>query len=131
MNIEYIIGRLLPGNSIDFVNTYHMLLCCMNFVFVHAPDSHRLISFQDPSIIASNAASIALLKEEEAVMQPVAAPGGKNNLPYLCTIFKANFDEVSEVQNRLFGPFVKMVIISFFLLSYSFYYHILLWIKML
>lgn len=86
-----------------------MLLCCVNFILVHAPKSHRRISLTDPSIIASNAASVAISREEDRQEQPIASPDGVNNLPYLCTIFKANNDELSEVQNRLFAPFLRLV----------------------
>ncbi|PRP85784.1 hypothetical protein PROFUN_05976 [Planoprotostelium fungivorum] len=102
-------ARLLAGhNGIDFINSYHMLLCCVNFILVHAPKSHRRISLTDPSIIASNAASVAISREEDRQEQPIASPDGVNNLPYLCTIFKANNDELSEVQNRLFAPFLRL-----------------------
>eukprot|EP01117_Protostelium_nocturnum_P014894 TRINITY_DN5718_c0_g1_i4.p1 TRINITY_DN5718_c0_g1~~TRINITY_DN5718_c0_g1_i4.p1 ORF type:complete len:886 (+),score=280.19 TRINITY_DN5718_c0_g1_i4:164-2821(+) len=99
-------GRLLSTPP-DFVNAFHMLLCCINLLFVHVPESQRKISLKDPSIIASNEASGAAT-EYTSTVPPIASPEGVNNLPYLCTIFKANFNEVMEVHNRLFGPFIKM-----------------------
>jgi hypothetical protein len=96
-------GKLLTDPP-DLVNAFHLLLCCINFTFVHAPHHFRKVSLKDTVIAASNS-----LASQTPPPQVISSPDGVNTLPYLCTINNANYAEVAVVQDHLFIPFINLV----------------------
>src|SRR5690554_2400536 len=71
------------------IDTMHLLICVINFLFVHSPAHLRRIPLRD----------ISVGKNEEG-----------NTLGFICTLNNnANVEEVQNVNDSLFLPYIQMM----------------------
>ena len=106
-------GKLLKDPP-DLLNAFHVLLCCINLLFMHTPSSNRKLTIP----MALNVHNEEDLQQQQQEDEEEEVQDSKDNTRYLnssllllCQLCNANFNDVLKVNDQLFVPFLLMVLI--------------------
>lgn len=91
-----------PDISDDLVNSYHLLLCCVDYIYANAVFSNRIDLLNDKSLESQKLPSQF---DEKALSE------GKFETPCvldnLCGNFAAIKDEVKTIREHTWKPYIK------------------------
>jgi retinoblastoma-associated protein len=82
-------GKVL-GNPPDLIEALHLLLCCVDLLFVHMPNAERRVTIAEIAAKDSN----------------TMAAGQLDTLKYICGNNSANPEQVRQFRQRIFTPFM-------------------------
>eukprot|EP01125_Pyxidicula_operculata_P008830 TRINITY_DN2926_c1_g2_i2.p1 TRINITY_DN2926_c1_g2~~TRINITY_DN2926_c1_g2_i2.p1 ORF type:complete len:1371 (-),score=385.78 TRINITY_DN2926_c1_g2_i2:338-4450(-) len=97
-------GKLLQ-NPGDFMQSLHLLLVCIDLLLLHAPNDIRKVSLKEIRAFLEHRSEMLSNNNNNVV--------GSNNscivdsLYYICSINHANYNQVKDVQQRIFIPWMK------------------------
>jgi hypothetical protein len=101
-NLFLVSKNRLLSDPPDLVNSLHLLLCCVNLIIQQVPSDMLKISLQPSTPFSTVSQSMSSL---------ATAAISTNTLAHLCQLSNANYDDVQNMENAHFLPFIKLVFI--------------------
>ncbi len=92
-------GKLLSDPP-DLLDAFHVLLCCINLLYVHTPANLKRISLSD----GTSFVALTLHADDNHC--------GISSLKRLCLMYSAVYTDVLKVHEQLFMPFLLMVTLN-------------------